>query len=72
MDVTLSLGTSLAHTESWVQYPAPHRPGIVTHKCDPRWRQGDQKFTVVLDYKVSSRPVCTTGNPGEGGSRVGG
>lgn len=65
-DVALSLGHQSDIHQPWVQFPAPHRPGIVADNCDPRWRQDDQKFKVILGWKCVQGQSTLQETPEEG------
>lgn len=43
-----------------VPSPAPHKPGVAMHICNPNTEESedeDHKFNVMLSYVVQSKPV---------------
>lgn len=48
--------------KSWLQIPAPYKPGMVTHTCIPVLRKKRQKECLTLRWAWSTKGV--PGNPG--------
>lgn len=47
----------LTFTKPQVPFPVPQKPGVVVCTDNPRWRQKDQKFKVIVGNTARLKPA---------------